>query len=271
MQRKKLIELIGKSTDFVAGTLTDTILFLFFLYGSSFGKLGSRGIYRAFQESESALSEINYQSIKRAINKLTEEQVFDRTSTEHELTIALTTLGEKRIATAFSTYKTKRPWDENIYLIAYDISNQANPTRNKLRTFIKTTGGALLQESLWMTPYDPREALGDFAREKGIEGTILVSRLGKDGFIGNQRLEELIARVYGYKALANRYDNFIETYRHGRVTSPLSLSFAYYSILKDDPQLPFALEPKNFPGGEAYRLFQLNKATYTNRCARALK
>jgi DNA-binding transcriptional regulator PaaX len=244
-----------RATDGLAQALTDTILFIFFLYGDSFGKRGSYGIYKTFEEAQQDLSSINYQSIKRAINNLTKTQYIKRTSGQTGMEIEITKEGLSRIFTKFPSYRTHRPWDGNMYLISYDIPSHENWKRDMLRNYIKRTGGGLLQESLWLTPYNPKTLLEDFSRQHHIDGTILISKLGKDGTIGAETIQELINRIYTLNELEKRYRQFIHMY--GRTTkAPLfSATFAYHSILKDDPQLPFALEPPKFPATEAYRLF----------------
>ena len=256
MNRRDVIALVSKATDGLAQTLTDTLLFLFFLYGSSFYKRGPRGIYELFQESESELSQVNYQSIKRAINKLTEKQRITRSDLGTNKTIHLTPNARQYIQKTFPSYRMERPWDGHVYLIAYDIPSHANSTRNMLRGYIKGTGGAPLQESLWINPYNPQQSLHDFAKQKHIEGTILVSKLGKDGAVGTERFHDLIARVYKFSSLSERYQHFVRTYNTDSRQSLIQMALSYHGILKDDPQLPFALEPENLGAKDAYLLYQ---------------
>ena len=75
--------------------------------------------------------------------------------------------------------------------------------------------------------------------------------------IGKEKLEDLIRRVYRLDALNARYDEFMERYEpQNKPKSLFDMSAAYFAILKDDPQLPFALLPKDFLGEKAYHHYQ---------------
>jgi DNA-binding transcriptional regulator PaaX len=58
------------------------------------------------------------------------------------------------------------------------------------------------------------------------------------------------------KSVSDRYATFIKTHGRARPQSELSVSLAYYAVLKDDPQLPFSLEPKGFLGKKAHAVFR---------------
>jgi DNA-binding transcriptional regulator PaaX len=105
-----------------------------------------------------------------------------------------------------------------------------------------------------MTPYNPTGIIDTFTEENSIPGTILVSKLGKDGAIGDEDRKTLIQRVYGYKKLNDRYKAFIDQYTNRKEVSKTQRALDYHMILTDDPQLPFALEPERFLAKEAHRL-----------------
>lgn len=253
---------IAKATDGLLSTVTDTILFLFFLQGASFGKHGPRGIYQSFEEAQLSLTDINYQTIKRAINSLTQEKFIQRSGKRIAPEIGITSQGKDRISRLFPIYKTQRPWDGHVYLISYDIPNTSSTKRDMLRQFIRKTGGALLQESLWVNPYNPIQLIEEFTQTHGIQGSILISKLGHDGAIGNESLLELISRIYALPALAKKYTQFIQSHKMAKSSSPIAVSCAYHAILKEDPQLPFQLLPRDFPSKNAHELFTSLLSTY---------
>ena len=166
-----------------------------------------------------------------------------RNKGEDRLSLAITKQGKQRIREMLPTYKTERPWDNHIYLISYDIPKIANRSRDVLREYIKRTGGALLQESLWINPYNPTLLLESFTRHRDIPGTILVSKLGTDGAIGGETLAELISRVYKLDVLQEAYEEFLETYRRSSGTPKRKL---LWIILLFSSAIPssFPLEPK---------------------------
>lgn len=255
--RKKLTKPLLAITDGVLGTVTDfTLLLVFSLLSSA--KPGRGTIYDALYNDEALRwhDEVNYQTIKSALYQLTTKGLIKRLKKRDMVELAITKQGKQRLAALVPTYSTSRLWDGHLYLISYDIPATKNSARNLLRTYIRKTGGALLQDSLWINPYNPSTLLSEFVQARNIPGTILISKLGKDGAIGEERTEDLLRRVYHLDELADRYDAFLEKFSPKTVSSSLAVFVAYAAILKDDPQLPFPLLPKDFPAAEAYELFR---------------
>jgi len=108
----------------------------------------------------------------------------------------------------------------------------------------------MLQESVWVTPYNPIDTLRSFIDKEGLTGTVIVSALGKDSSIGEEDLVSLLVRIYGLKTLNIRYTTWVGVYRKNDIDQGGLI--AYLSILKDDPQLPFELLPSWWKGDEAY-------------------
>ncbi len=113
----------------------------------------------------------------------------------------------------------------------------------------------MLQQSVWLTPYNPTELIREFSEERDLEDLILVSSLGKDGTIGEMELAELMEKVYHLEKLNYRYQELLIEAEDKRVDKE-RLVFLFLSILKDDPQLPFELLPEDWVGERAYRFFQ---------------
>lgn len=249
---QRLLEL----TDGVVGTTTDITLLLLFSAVTVAGAGGksSYRIRRAFDEAYRWHEQINYQQIKLALGQLIRHGLVQR-KRYSKTDISITNLGLKRIREILPTYHTSRPWDGHVYLISYDIPIRANSARNLLRTYIKKTGGAILQDSLWMNPYNPTKLIDTFMNEKHISGTVLISKLGKDGTIGDESLTSLIDRIYKLNELTTEYNDFIRRYQNNSKALLLEIMLSFSKILKEDPQLPFPLLPKNFPSEKAYKIY----------------
>lgn len=258
MTKKHLRDVIRNATEGVLSTVTDIALTQLFFFLLLPGRTSSYDIHNAGDEAYELVSDhINYQTIKRAVYELTKRGLIKRTKARSTLDIHITVEGKRRIASLIPRYREVRDWDGHIYLISYDIPRHKNQSRNLLREYIRRTGGAILQESLWMNPYNPQQGIEEYIQAHLIEGTILISRLGTDGSIGKESLPDLIERIYKMTDLSQRYEAFITRY------SSISASFSvwkcameYLAILKDDPQLPFALEPKGFSASRAHILCQ---------------
>lgn len=257
MKRKEIINVIGRASEGLFETVTDLLLLATYL---SLTNMTVRNTYQAFRAGEEAhrmLNEINYQTLKKVSYNMITRGLLKRITKEGREELAITKFGRERLETIIPVYRVNRPWDGHLYLVSYDIPTQANDARNLLREYIRKTGGALLQESLWINPYNPTRILSDFVTEHEIPGSVLISRLGKDGAIGNEKLPDLIRRVYRLDDLTVRYESFLNAYtkrgEHG--TYPLEAAMSYLPILKDDPQLPFPLEPDDYSGTHAYKLY----------------
>lgn len=257
MKRKEIIHIVGKASEGLFETVTDSLLLATYL---SLTNMTVRNTYQAFRAGEEAhrmLNEINYQTIKKVTYNMITKGLLKRISKQGREEIAITKFGRERLEAIIPVFRVNRPWDGHLYLISYDIPTQSNDARNLLREYIRRTGGALLQESLWINPYNPTRILSDFVAEHDIPGSVLVSKLGKDGAIGEEKLSDLIRRVYRLDDLDERYESFLHahTKRDDGLPHLFGGAVSYLSILKDDPQLPFPLEPDGFPATRAYKRY----------------
>lgn len=258
MRRKQVATKLLQATEGLVATVTDLILYFTILPFALPGAYTHGQVARRVEDVTSLISEdLNYRTIKNAIKKLVEAGLIVKQSRRSALEIAITKLGRTRIEAIIPAYQQDRPWDGHVYLVSYDIPAKPNHKRSMLHSFLQRIGAVLLQESLWLTPYNPRDLVGDFATEKEIGGSILVSKLGTDGAIGEETLSDLIARVYKLDAINEKYADFLDTYGNKQKPQSLfSMATSYLSILKEDPQLPFPLYPKDFLAEKAYQLYQ---------------
>lgn len=255
-RRKGVSDEILRITDGLVGSVTNLILLNLYTLISLGGVKTMGDAMRMVEEVHGMLDTVNYQTIKSAIHALTAKGYVKRSPKYTSLELVITELGYERIKEIIPTYKTDRPWDGHIYLISYDIPKTASRSRDLLREYVRRTGGALLQESLWIDPYNPTLLLEEFVDDHEIPGTVLVSKLGSDGTIGDETFPDLIVRVYHLDKLAQRYKEFLETYRRPTGTSKTKITIDYLAILKDDPQLPFILLPKDFPAEAAWKKYR---------------
>ena len=155
------------------------------------------------------------------------------------------------------TYKKKRTWDKRIYLVTYDVPEERRDDRDLLREALKRIGCAHLQDSVWLTPYNPKGILETFVEEQGLHGSIIVSDTGTDGAVGSRGLKELICEIYSLEDLNDRYKGFLYEFSKGKKESAADAVASHYlSILQDDPQLPFELLPTDWRGEEAYEFYE---------------
>jgi len=239
-------------------TVADLVLFQFFFLGASIGKSASPpDIWRAYNEASDAMEGIDYKTFYNAFYRLKRKGLIETLKDEAYFKPQITKQGRRRLQGIISQYKKKRPWDKRLYLVIYDVVEERRELRDDLREMLKKIGCAHLQDSVWLTPYNPKGILETFVEEKSLHGAIIISDTGSDGAVGDRSLKELIRDIYDLNDLNDRYKSFLyEFSKTKKDASADTLASHYLSILKDDPQLPFELLPTDWRGDEAYELYE---------------
>ncbi|MCX6793797.1 MAG: hypothetical protein NTY06_01695 [Candidatus Gottesmanbacteria bacterium] len=209
--------------------------------------------WRAVIAADKFLREINFQVIKNAI-QTARKRGWVRIVKRNALP-EITKEGERRLASKLPQYDQKRVWDGRMHIVTYDIPEAHKHDRELLRGYLRTIRCGRLQDSVWVTPYNPIDLVRSFAQSHNLHGTIIVSDMGKDGSIGEENLKGLVVRVYGLEKLNERYEAWIES-EEDRGIVDVARMLSFLSILKDDPQLPFALLPGWWKGDTAYSLMK---------------
>jgi DNA-binding transcriptional regulator PaaX len=256
MNSKTIQNTLINATEGILGTVTDLSLTYLFFTLNLIGAQTPYQIHKAHEDAQQLVETINYKAIKQSIYTLTRSGLIQRSPKRTALELTITKQGLQRIHELLPSYRSTRTWDGYLYLVSYDIPSHFNAKRNLLRTYLKQIGCALLQESLWLTPYNPKLIIEKYIDTHNILGTVLVSKLGHDGSIGDETLSELISRIYNLKELEEKYSAFIRSFKQNKNNQRFEAFIAYQSILKTDPQLPFELEPKNLKSREAHTLYQ---------------
>jgi phenylacetic acid degradation operon negative regulatory protein len=258
MRNAKLRRLVLQTSEGLLSTATDLVLFQIYLFGSSFGKANNaRGYYRIFREASDTLEEVNYKTFQQIFYQLKRKGLIETIKDEAYFRPKITKQGSQKLNEILPQYRKKRPWDKRIYLVTYDVSEERKDDRDLLRETLKKIGCGYLQDSVWVTPYNPKGILEDFVEEHGLHGSVIVSDTGTDGAVGNRSLKELIREVYGLDELNERYKDFLQEFSgRGKKASADKIASRYLSILTDDPQLPFELLPLDWRGDEAFEFYE---------------
>lgn len=254
MDRKKLRESILKVSEGVFGELVDIILWEIAFLGASSVNF-SRTTWQARVEADKFLEQVNFETIKNAIANA-RQKGFIKKANHKRAWPEITGEGKRRLRELVPHYDEKRVWDERVYLITYDIPEEKKSSRELLRAFLRRIGCGMVQESVWLTPYNPKEVLEEFIEERNLAGNILISDIGEDGSVGEEDLKTLIARIYKLDELNDQYKEFIEKHKGKEKSDRIQATFEYLSILRKDPQLPFSLLLQDWLGEKAYRLYK---------------
>lgn len=205
-------------------------------------------VWRAQVAADRFLRQVNYDVIKNAI--ITAKRSGWIKKSRRHAAPEITAEGKRRLSSIVPVYDEKRVWDERIHLVTYDIPEARRYDRDLLREYLRRIGCAMLQESVWVTPYNPIDTLRTFIEERELGGTILTSDMGSDGSLGEEDLRALMARVYTLEKLNERYEEWLIEAEENDVDHWMVIK--YISILTDDPQLPFALLPPWWKGDQVY-------------------
>lgn len=254
MDRKKLRESILKISEGVFSELVDIILWEIAFLGASSVNF-SRTTWQARVEADKFLEQVNFETIKNAIANARQKGFIKKTN-HRRVWPEITEEGKKRLKELVPHYDAKRIWDGRVYLITYDIPEKKKNSRELLRAFLRRTGCGMVQESVWLTPYNPKEVLEELIEERNLIGNILISDIGEDGSIGEEDVKTLISRIYKLGKINDQYKEFIDKHGDKEKSDRIQMTFEYLSILRDDPQLPFSLLPPDWVGDKVYRLYK---------------
>jgi len=239
-------------TNGLFNTLTDFCLFFFCFSAQSFRmSTGRTNLIEAILNSVHGVKMLNPSNLKRTIYSLKQRDYLQKKKDYYKIT----KLGKERLKRTIPSYEEKRPWDGILYLVVYDIPEQKRTKRNILRKYLKMIGCGMLQHSVWLTPYNPKRIIADFAVERKLIGLILVSELKEGSRIGGKDMLDVLQRVYKLDELNEDYQNLVHAQMDGKIKG-WEYIINYFAILKKDPQLPFALLQDDWFGDEAYYLYK---------------
>lgn len=258
VNRAEIRETLLELTDGLLTSIGEVIL-AELLFGLNLLVAGSYSgsVYRASKAADEMLESIRSETIKSTCYQLKYKGHVTYVKGRNAAPSAkLTKAGLERIESILPQYRERRPWDGRLYLVTYDVPEEQRQKRDDLRYFLKKIGCGLLQRSVWITPYNPKEALEKIVRDCNIVGDIIVSDTGKEGSVGKTNFKELMERVYNLKETNDRYKEFIEVCQRKGYKTRERLIFRFLSIVADDPQLPYELLPNDWLGDKAHLLFK---------------
>ena len=212
----------------------------------------TKDLWKAQMEADKTLQHINYEVLKEALKRARKHGWIKKTHHRNAMP-EITKEGKQRLASLMPTYQEGRTWGERMYLVTYDIPETHRKQRNILRESLLQLGCGRLQDSVWMTPYNPADALTELIQQNNLQGTVIISTIGKDGSIGDESLPDLIIRIYQLDEINDRYKKWIDEVKTSKIIDHWMV-LKYVAILQDDPQLPFSLLPSWWQGDDAYRL-----------------
>lgn len=211
-----------------------------------------------------------------------------------EVYLRLTTSGKERIKRDFPIISLQnQKWDRRWRIVIFDIAEVSRKTRDLLRLKLKELGFGMLQESVWLTPYDFLLDFREFLNENGLNDFVysmeishllagdplnLVKKVWKLDEL-NKEYEEFLEKVKTLKLAYVKHNDRVKEYQAKMIDKVIkkpekkhekgiferkieqmfrNLKEEYLKIMLHDPCLPKDLLPKDWLGELAKReIFRL--------------
>lgn len=247
-------DMAGRVGEGLFSYVTDMAIWTTIYFADLSMPFGASGkIWRAQMAADRFTRQWNYETIKESIARARRNHLLQPAKRGRHAIPEITEAGKKRLAAILPVYEEKRVWDGRMHLVTYDVPESKRLDREALREVIRQLGAGRLQDSVWITPYNPIDALRTFIEKHELAGNVIVSDMGKGGAIGEEDLSGLVVRVWRLDLLNDRYENWLREYKRSDGLDQWLMT-SYLSILRDDPQLPFSLLPTWWKGDKAWRL-----------------
>lgn len=165
-------------------------------------------------------------------------------------------------AWAFSK-DSQKPWDGGWFIVTYQIPDERRELRERLRNRLTRLGFGRLTYSVWVSPFDRSEVITRIANELQISNEVITFSSKET----NMPPETLTTRAWDLSKIARYYLDLIEllnTIKAALSNNPsdeeafggIWEACAHFVItVKDDPYLPPALLPADWPGNRAAELY----------------
>ena len=222
-----------------------------------------------FNESDKLLNVFSPARIQKAVYNLSQANLIKLNNKAKHKQYILTKQGLKRLQGQIPFYDEQRSWDNKLYLVTYDFQIKHNQRRDAFRKALISLSAVMIQQSVYLTPYNPHSTILKLNQDGQLNNQIVVSELKQSGIYGEAlSFKELVWKIYNLEDINNKYALFIGRHSHYKAAKVkrecLHIAFEYLAILKEDPQLPFNLLSSEYLGKQAYTLYLklLKKANY---------
>lgn len=202
------------------------------------------------------------------LREFTTTGYIDRVTKKGVSHIRLTPLAKTRLRNDIPLpYLQQQKWDGYFRGISYDFPEKIAHRRNQLREQIRSWGMGKFHRSLWITPHPLEVAIDDFIASRA---------LGKYAFrftskkLSSAQGKDIAYTVWQVEKLEEAYEEFAGKWEDKLVDEKLKPSdlvkmrSAYFSLIEQDPHLPFALLPPGWPAAEAKSVYLTIEAHLAN-------
>jgi phenylacetic acid degradation operon negative regulatory protein len=222
--RDRIFLLLSLSSDFFPKYTDFSAVPVDLIYGTLAGKFISRA------------------SINQAIFRGLKEKLIEKVEKDGVTALKLTSTGKKQLFHDFPAIRFRgKPWDREWRFVTFDISEPDRVLRDKLRLRLKTLGLSMMQESLYLTPFDILEELHAYLDAEGLLKYVYIFEA--EGVLGTDP-KKIAAEVWKLEDLNRLYKKIIfMVHQAGGVEEmeKSELCNRYLDVLAVDPLLPIEL------------------------------
>lgn len=161
----------------------------------------------------------------------------------------------RRLRELVPVYRKKRPWNGSLFLVIFDIPENLKRSRDRLRSVLEEAHCGMIQKSVWVGMDDPAPALHDVVTWNELEDFVLVSKIGRDGYLSEEKISSVLQKAFRLDRLNLHYKVFLDDVASKKFR-PADLALRFLGILKRDPQLPFELLPEEWLGDRAFAAYR---------------
>ena len=183
----------------------------------------------------------------------------------------LTSIGKNKIERDFPflAFQNKK-WDRKWRVVIFDIQEELKQTRERFRSKLKELGFGMLQESVFISPYDIARDFAEFIELQGLtESTYLL----EVSSIAVGDIKALVNRVWQLDKINDLYRKIIGIIEENHLISDRGrlnklndedikkveglnreIKKAYLEVILEDPLLPKELLPLDWEGERARHL-----------------
>lgn len=189
---------------------------------------------------------------RSSVSKILKTGNIEKVIKEGEPCLRLTGKGRSSLVRDFSLFDMRRKkWDGLWRIVFYDIPEKQKSTRQSLKIKLQELGFGMVQESVYLSPFNVADDLGEFLVAHGLSEMVFVS-VGRKIF-GDDSLD-LVKNVWHLDKLQEKYEqlyqkilesnNFDEAFRE------------YMEVLEEDPCLPLEFLPRDWIGEKVYTVMK---------------